>query len=488
MIALAPLFIKLLKESMISQSRIPRLYENTYTDSVENFLLVYNPLSEKGLSVLNKEASFLFGLIDNKRTINDIFYLVKEKDISVEIADIVKVFDDFVSSEIAYFNTPKSETKLFSKKPTHLGVWLHITNQCNLRCTYCYVWKTQNKMSDETAQKSIKKIIESAEKHEFKKITFKFSGGESLLEFSKVLDLVRLGRKLAKKAKIEIDFVILTNGVLLTEEVAKKLKEENVRAAVSLDGLEKYNDRQRIFPNGLGTFKYVERGIQNIQKAKVPFNVSVTITSKNIENIPDLTKYLLECNIPFAFNFYRENPFVKEELAGDDKKLVEFLKKAYRLIYKNPPRYSLINGLLDRVTFKRPHLYTCGMGNSYIVVRQDGKMVSCQMTLEKPIGSIDAKDLIKTMREGNFVRPKNLSVEGKSPCNTCQWKYICCGGCPLLTFAQKGKYSVNSPYCAVYKALIPEVLRVEAKRLIKYGFKGTKTNKQELPSFLPLSS
>lgn len=473
---------------MISKYSIPRLYENAYTDSVEDFLLVYNPLSEKGLSVLNKEAAFLFGLIDSKKTINDILYLAKEKDSSIELTDIIKVFNDFVSSEIVYFDTPKSKTKLFSKKPTHLGVWLHITNQCNLRCTYCYVWKTQDKMSDEIARKSINKIIKSAKKYGFKKITIKFSGGECLLEFPMVLDLVCLGKKIAKQVKIKIDFVVLTNGILLTEEVAKKLKEEKLRVAVSLDGLGKYNDTQRIFPNGSGTFKFVEKGIKNLRKAKVPFNVSITITSKNIENIPDLTKYLLEHNIPFAFNFYRENPFVKEELEGDDKKLVEFLKKAYRIIYENPPRYSLINGLLDRVTFKKPHLYTCGMGNSYIVIRQDGKMVSCQMTLEKPIGSIDDKDLIKTMEEGNFVRPKNLTVEGKTPCNTCQWKYICCGGCPLLTFEQKRKYTVNSPYCSVYKSLIPEVLRIEAKRLIKYGFKETKTDKQEFPSLLHLSS
>ena len=47
---------------------IPHLYENNYTDKVESFLLVFNPLSKKGLSVLNKEAAYLFGLIDGKKT------------------------------------------------------------------------------------------------------------------------------------------------------------------------------------------------------------------------------------------------------------------------------------------------------------------------------------------------------------------------------------------------------------------------------------
>lgn len=195
----------------------------------------------------------------------------------------------------------------------------------------------------------------------------------------------------------------------------------------------------------------------------------MTITSKNIAGIPALTKYLLAKNIPFAFNFFRENPYVKERLEGDDKKLANTLKMAYQLVYENPPAYSLINGLLDRVNFTRPHLFPCGMGNGYLVITHDGKLASCQMTLDKPIGTIDDKDLIETMRKGNFVRPYGLTVEGKNPCRNCQWKYICCGGCPLLTFSQKGKYDTSSPYCAVYKELIPEVLKIEAKRLIKYG-------------------
>ncbi len=444
--------------------------------------MVYNPLSEKGLVVLNKEAAFLFSQIDGQKTLADVLNLAEKEDAKVSFADVQRVFNDFLSSEIIYFDKPKSKNKLFAKKPKHLGVWLHITNQCNLRCTYCYVYKTPDKMSAETAREAIEKTFQSAMKHGFEKITFKFSGGEPLLEFEMILDLVRQARALSEKYDIEVDFVVLTNGVLLTEEVAQTLKEEGLRAAVSLDGLGEYHDQTRIFVDGRGSFREVEKGIENLQKFKVPFNVSITITSKNVENIPDLTKYLLERRIPFAFNFYRENPYVKEDLEGDDQKLVKSLKRAYKLSAQNPPRYSLVNGLLDRVTFKRPHLYTCGMGQSYLVIGHNGKLASCQMTLEKPIGSIEDEDVIETMREGSFIRPKGLTAEGKTPCKDCQWKYICCGGCPLLTFEQRGRYDVSSPYCAVYKALIPEALRVEASRLIKYGAKATKPQNQDVKS------
>jgi len=447
----------------------PKKCRDIYCELVGDYLMVYNPLSVKGLTVLNKEASFLFSLIDNKKTVLDILKIVQEEDKTATLKNIKHILDSFIFSEIVYFDKPKTNQFLFTSKPTILSVWFHITNQCNLRCTYCYVYKTPDKMSEETAKKAVVKIFFSAKKHGFKKIIFKFAGGEPILEFNKVLNVVKQAKELGKNNNIDLEFVVITNGVLLTDKVCQILRDNNIRVAVSLDGLEKYHDKTRIFTNGLGTFKYVEKGINLILKHKIPFNISITVTSKNIENIPELTSYLLKKKVPFAFNFYRENPNVKEELEGDDKKLVKYLKKAYELIYENPPKHNFINGLLDRVSFKGPHLYTCGMGLNYLVIRHDGKLLNCQMTQNKIIGSIEDSDIIESMWIGNFIRPIGLTVEGKTPCKDCQWKYICCGGCPLLTKDQKGKYDVNSPYCLVYKELIPEVLKIEAKRLIKYG-------------------
>lgn len=453
----------------LTLASIPKKYASTYVDKVEDFLLVYAPLSEQGLTVLNQESGWLFSQIDNQKTLGQILKLAQAKDPAVTPPVIKKIFRQFLNSEIIYFDSPKTEANLITKKPTQLGIWLHLTNQCNLRCTYCYVWKSQDKMSLDTAKKAMKKIIDGAKIHDFKKITVKFSGGECLLELDELLQIVEFSRELAKQNKIEIEFVVMTNGVLVTYRVAKILKQHDLRAAVSLDGLGIYHDKQRIFPSGQGSFKFVEKGIETLQKYQIPFNVSVTITGNNVTNLPELTNYLLDKNIPFTFNFFRENPHVSEKLEGDDKKLVKYMKLAYKLIGDRVPRYSLVNGLLDRVVFRKPHLHTCGMGQNYVVVTHEGKIVACQMTLEKPIGSVDDKDMIETMKAGNFIQPKSLNVMGKSPCNACQWRYICCGGCPLLTYSQKGKYTLNSPYCAVYKTLIPEALKVEAKRLIKYG-------------------
>jgi len=180
-----------------------------------------------------------------------------------------------------------------------------------------------------------------------------------------------------------------------------------------------------------------------------------------------LTKYLLKKNIPFNYNFYRENPYVTDDLENNDKKLIKYLKRAYTHIYNNPPPFSILNALLNRVFFHPPHLNPCGVGHNYIIIRHDGMLASCQMTIEKSIGSIKDKDMVKTMQQKAFT--KGISLEDKKPCSSCQWKYVCCGGCPLLTKKQKGSFKTSTPYCSVYKALIPEVLKLEAKRLLFYS-------------------
>ncbi|MBU4210266.1 radical SAM protein [Patescibacteria group bacterium] len=444
---------------------VPLKHKSTFIDQVDNHFLIYNPLSQKGLTVLNQESYFLFSKINNKRTLQDIFKLAKKKDSKINFSDIKKIFNNLYSSQIIYFGKDSLEPKLYKQKLNTPGVWLHLTNQCNLRCTYCYLHKTPGKMSQEIANKAIEKIFKSAQKHNFKQIKFKLSGGEPLLEQKMLFRLVNKIKKLEDKTKIKTIIVIMSNGVLLTPTICKKIKQKKLQVAVSLDGLNKVHDKTRVFVNGRGSFKQVEKGIDNLLKYKVLFNVSVTITSKNIKNIPKLTKYLLEKNIPLVFNFYRENPCVKEELNNQDEKLIFYLKKAYQAIYKNALPYGYIDRLLDRVVASRPHLRPCGMGTNYLVIRHDGKLVNCQMLMEKPIGSINDKDLIDTMIQKDFT--KGITVEDKTPCKNCQWKYICCGGCPLLTLEKKGNYNTSTPNCAVYKALIPELLRLEAKRLIK---------------------
>ncbi len=456
-----------MKKLTLNLNTVPYLYSQTYTDQIDNYLLVHNYQTKETIELLNLEAAFLFKLVDNKKNLQQILKLAQKKDPTFNKKQLLQIFQQFLDHNlITLKKSPR--LKIQTKKPNVLGVWLHITNQCNLRCKYCYVHKTEEKMSDQTGCTAIKNILRDAKKHGIKRIVIKFSGGECLLEFAKVKKFHQLAVKLGEKANIAIESVIMTNGTLLTPKIVKEIKDNHFRLAISLDGPKEQNDQQRIFRNGKGSFNRVEQGIKRIQQAQIPFNVSVTITKNNVEHIPEFTKYLIDNQIQFAFNFYRDNQNSAEEITSSNQKLIKYLKKAYQYIADHPPRYSVINGLLDRVSFRTPHLVTCGMGRNYIVVRHDGQLVACQMTLEESIGSIHDPDLIKSMQKGNFIKPRGMTVENRQQCQDCPWRYYCCGGCPLLTFSQHKRYDLSSSYCQVYQKLIPQAFKIEAKRIINH--------------------
>ena len=71
---------------------------------------------------------------------------------------------------------------------------------------------------------------------------------------------------------------------------------------------------------------------------------------------------------------------------------------------------------------------------------------------------------------------QNLAVEEKEGCRTCEWRYWCAGGCPLVTYKVTGRNDVKSPNCNIYKALFPAALRLEALRLLKYAIPVTLEN------------
>jgi uncharacterized protein len=101
------------------------------------------------------------------------------------------------------------------------------------------------------------------------------------------------------------------------------------------------------------------------------------------------------------------------------------------------------------------------------VIDQRGGVAKCQMDIKRTVTTIDSDDPLKMVRE-DYLGVQGIPVEEKEGCRTCSWRYWCTGGCPALTYAVTGRYNVKSPNCAIYKALFPEVLRLEALRLLRY--------------------
>lgn len=350
-----------------------------------------------------------------------------------------------------------------------LIAWLHLTDRCNLRCSYCYLPHVREDMSHETGRAVLDAAFRSALANSFKQVKLKYAGGEPLLRFPLLVELHRYAQLLAQEHGLKLESVVLSNGTLLTAEMVETLKSLDLRLMISLDGLGHYHDAHRTYASGRGSFTDVAEAVElALANGLVP-NISVTVSSRTAEGLPDVLAWILERELPFSLNFYRVNDLsaAHEDMHLDEEKIINGMLAAFKVIENNLPRRSFLGGIIDRANLSMAHTHTCGVGQNYLVFDQNGQVAKCQMHIYKPITDMRAAEPLAIIR-ADQTGVQNLSVEEKEGCKTCRWKYWCTGGCPLETYRATGRYDVKSPNCNIYKALFPEALRLEGLRLLKY--------------------
>jgi uncharacterized protein len=238
---------------------------------------------------------------------------------------------------------------------------------------------------------------------------------------------------------------------------------------ISLDGLGSLHNIQRHYMNGHGTFDRVVRTIQQLVDAGHPPQISVTLTERNISGLAETLEWILDHGLQFSLNFYRESDHSTsfKDLNLNEEHLIEEMRRAYNVIARQLPPYSLVGSLLDRTHFIGQHEYACGAAHNYLVINQQGKVSLCHMQLDSPVTNIWNEDPladIQATHDGLI----NLSIEERTSCHECAWRFWCAGGCPLINFRSANRWDASSPYCRVYRALLPEVLKLEGLRLLKY--------------------
>ena len=159
----------------------------------------------------------------------------------------------------------------------------HLSENCNLKCLHCY---QENHKPIQLSYEQLEKIYKQY-KNLLKKLKMKghinITGGEPLCNphLFKILDLIKKDEKL-------ISFSILTNGTLITENIAKKIKSYNpYYVQVSLEGGQKTNDYIR----GKGTYKKIAKGIKNLKKYNIFTSISFTATTLNYKEFPKVVSY-----------------------------------------------------------------------------------------------------------------------------------------------------------------------------------------------------
>lgn len=422
--------------------------------------LVFNPLGQAGVVVLAAPALAVLDAFAQARSLAEGAAAAR---VGLGPAIAQRLADLQLLDPVGRVLVPRQA------RPRSLTAWLHVTNACNLRCVYCYLHKTPDPMALEQGRRAVEAVFRSAVAHQFRRVTLKYAGGEATLNLALVFALHEQARALAEQHGLGLDGIILSNGVALTEGKISRLCDAGLRLMISLDGVGASHDVQRPFANGRGSFTYVERTLDRLAAHGVRPAISITVTNRNLAGLPEVVAYVLARDLPFTLNFYRENECsgTIRDLAYGDAQIIAAMRAAFGVIEADLPPRSLLGALVDRARLDRPHTRACGAGSSYLVIDQNGKIAKCQMEIEQPITDVLAADPLQVLLD-DPTGVQNPSVEEKEGCRECSWRYWCAGGCPALTFRVTGRFDVKSPNCRIYKALFPEVVRLEALRLLKY--------------------
>lgn len=424
--------------------------------------LLFNPLGPAGVVILNRPSLNLLKQFQSPRTLNDA--VLTNCDLPGGLAAAQQLV------ELGLLQPKGATSQPQRGKPQTLTAWLHVTNACNLRCPYCYLHKTPDEMELAHGRLAIDSIFRSAVNNNFRRVKIKYAGGEATLNMKTVLLLHKYAQELAFEHDLEFIGVILSNGVALSSKMIEEIKRTDLQLMISLDGVGEAHDTQRHFANGKGSFRHVERTLDRLQLAGVKPTISITVTNRSLLGLADTVRYVLQRKLPFSLNFFRDNECATSfaDLAYDEQQIIAAMEDAFAVIEAELPQHSLLGAIIDRARLDTMHDRPCGVGQTYLVIDQNGQVAKCQMEIERTITDVTVSDPLAVIRQ-DTIHLQNPSVDEKEGCRDCHWRYWCAGGCPALTFRATGRFDVKSPNCGIYKALFPAVLRLEALRLIRYS-------------------
>ena len=214
-----------------------------------------------------------------------------------------------------------------------------------------------------------------------------------------------------------------------------------------------------------------------MQQYHIHFNVNTVITKINLANLEEFVDWLISEKIKFLFTFARKNLSGDSNFLPSNQELTEVLLKIYKNLQTADLNYGYFPEISSCLANKIPLFYKnrkiCGMGSETLILNQKGDIFPCQMLIsyeEYKIGNLlNQENMVLENLRNNKISKLNLPVEERSRCSNCEWRYVCRGGnCPLDSFWHFSCENFSSYYCSTFKAIIPEAIKLEAERLLRY--------------------
>ncbi len=334
---------------------------------------------------------------------------------------------------------------------------LHVTDACNLNCSYCYYQDPQKpaaskSMSAATARRSIDFLMDASDG--LNTVELIFFGGEPLLNRKLIAEAVAYANASAADKEKSVDFALTTNATLLSESTTAFLIDNKIGVTVSIDGMPEVHDRCRRFPDGSPSFSTIEPGLRRLLDADngKPVVARVTVAD-DPGNVPASLDYLLDLGfaeagfapVTSSDTRYRLGP----QAMADLLKQFEWLAQAF-LDQARENRFLGFTNLIDLlVTLHEGEVkaYPCGAGLGLFSVSTRGDIYLCQrLTGENDAAMGDVYSGLDTTALTRFRQSAHLS--SKPACRTCWARVICAGGCYHEALVREGGLTeANLHYC-----------------------------------------
>ena len=361
-------------------------------------------------------------------------------------------------------------------RPKNCSIWLHMTNDCNLKCSYCFVGeKTSVGMSREVMEKVARDIERTAADYGTEQVAIKFAGGEPTLSVARLEEFRAILLERMEGSGVNVRFAVLTNGTLISKRLVAFLKDTGTDISISLDGYGEAHDTFRLFRSDRGSWSIVSRNILKLLDLGIRPYIMATISQETCHSLPDLVRWIHANGLGCRLSVVRQpngdwsSSDREREYEAMNARLAEMFDRAFAVLEDPSVALDLRAGFdLCELYFDRPTQGApCGIGLSHLVIKPDGNMVSCPMVVGE-LGLPSSGDLFATTRRTFPYSPSDRDpASGEDDCRYCRWFGVCSGGCPITNMRIQGRPFTKSPLCTFYRAVIPRYLRFFGRKLLQ---------------------
>lgn len=362
----------------------------------------------------------------------------------------------------------------FKKRKTVVkALCLHIAHDCNLACQYCFAEEGEYHgrralMSFEVGKKALDFLIANSGNR--RNLEVDFFGGEPLMNWEVVKQLVEYGRSKEKEYNKNFRFTMTTNGVLLNDEIMEYCNREMSNVVLSLDGRKEVNDKMRPFRGGKGSYDLIVPKFQKFAEMRGDrdYYVRGTFTRHNLDFSKDVTEFA-----DLGFRSMSIEPVVaapEEEYAIREEDLPQIMEEYDHLAEEYIKRKKEGRGFnffhfnidLNQGPCVAKRLSGCGSGTEYLAVTPWGDLYPCHQFVgqeEFLLGNVDTGVTNERIRD-EF---KLCNVYAKDKCRNCFARFYCSGGCAANSYNFHG--SITDAYdigCAMQKKRIECAIMIKA--------------------------